>query len=142
MNDSLHIGSVDDVEVLERDECLRLLHDAGVGCIGLASAGAPELRPVNYLVDGGSLIIRTGEGQILEAARDRAAAAFLVHGADALEHTGWSVNVIGKLSHLPTNEETLALPLRPWASGVKDQFVELSVDRISGRRIPPGRGNR
>jgi hypothetical protein len=132
----------DGIEVLDVDSCLRLLRDSSVGCLGMPSVGAPELRPVNFIVDGPSLIIRTGEGQILEAGRKGLSASFLVYGIDPLEHTGWSVSINGKLSQLDTNERTLSLHLRPWASGQKDRFVKLFLSQISGRAIPAGRGNR
>ena len=50
--------------------------------------------------------------------------------------------VTGTLLELPTDEWHLALRLRPWASGEKDSFVGLSIDRVSGLRIPSGRGKR
>ena len=132
----------DGIEVLDADECLRLLREGGVGCLGLPSVGAPELRPVNFVVDGRSIVIRTGEGQILDAGRRGLPASFQIHEIDPLEHTGWSVDVSGKLSQLETNEHSLSLHLRPWASGRKDRFVKLFLSHVSGRRIPPGRGNR
>ena len=130
------------IEILDIHECFRLLHEGSVGCLGLPSIGAPELRTVNYTIDGRSLVIRTGEGQILEAGHHGLPASFQIFGIDGLEHTGWSVCVTGKLSPLATDQHNLALPLRPWASGRKDRFVGLSMSQTSGRRIPPGRGNR
>ncbi len=132
----------DGIEILDRHECLRLLHEGSVGCLGLPAVGAPELRTVNYVVDERLLIIRTGEGQILEASRKGLPASFQISGVDGLEHTGWSVLVSGKLLRLTSDHHNLALPLRPWASGRKDRFVGLSMSQTSGRRIPPGRGNR
>lgn len=132
----------DGIEILDRHECFRLLHEGSVGCLGLPSVEAPELRTVNYVVDGRSLIIRTGEGQILEAGRHGLHASFQIFGIDGLEHTGWSVLVTGKLSRLTSENHDLAFPLRSWAPGCKDRFVGLSMSHTSGRRIPPGRGNR
>lgn len=131
-----------DLENLAGDECRRLLRGGGVGCIGLASAEAPVLRPVNFALHGDAIVVRTGEGRILTAAARGEAAAFVVDAADPLEHTGWSVIAEGKLSVLATDEVTLGLPLRAWADGTKDRFVSLSLDQLSGRRIPAGRGNR
>ncbi len=140
--DDLYVGPASEVEVLEREECLRLLREAPVGCLALASESAPELLPVNFVVWDGSIVIRTGEGKILDAGRRGQTVSFQIHGTDRLEHTGFSVNVVGKLTRLATDRKTLSLPLRPWASGVKDCFVTLSLTQVTGRRIPPGRGNR
>ncbi len=131
-----------DIDDLPATECRRLLEGGGVGCIGLQGDGAPVLRPVNFTLHEDAVVVRTGKGRILEAAKRGEPAAFIAEAAEALEHTGWSVIVEGKLHVLPTNEVTLGLPLRAWASGVKDQFVALSLQELSGRRIPPGRGNR
>lgn len=108
----------------------------------MRGSGAPEMRPVNFVLRGDDVIIRTGDGAILAAARLGEPAGFEIDEIDRLEHTGWSVVVTGTLFELPTDDETLALPLRAWASGRKDHFVGLAMDRISGLRIPAGRGNR
>lgn len=108
----------------------------------MSGADAPELRPVNFALRDDEIIIRTGDGTILAAARAGEAAGFEIDEIDRLEHTGWSVVVTGKLSERPSDAAHRALPLRPWASGRKDCFVALSLGRVTGLRIPPGRGNR
>lgn len=130
------------VRKLTTEECLRRLREGGVGRLAMRTEGAPEIRPVNFVLDDGRLIVRTGEGSVMRAAKAAEAAGFEVDGVDRLEHTGWSVVVTGKLRALATNAELLALPLRPWADGTRDRFVTLSLDRVSGITIPPGRGNR
>jgi nitroimidazol reductase NimA-like FMN-containing flavoprotein (pyridoxamine 5'-phosphate oxidase superfamily) len=136
------------IEVFAEAECRRRLSEGGVGRIAMRAMrgsdddGAPEMRPVNFLLHGDDVIIRTGDGAILEAARRGGSAGFEIDDIDRLEHTGWSVVVTGKLFELPTDDEHLALPLRPWAAGRKDRFVGLAIERITGLRIPPGRGNR
>jgi len=114
----------------------------GVGCLGMPGPGAPILRPVNFALDGEALIVRTGEGTILDAARRGDPASFELDGIDRLEHTGWSILVTGVLAERPTDEAHLRLALRPWASGQRDRFVSLSLDEVVGRRIPSGQGNR
>ena len=130
------------IETFEAAECRRRLRVAGVGRIAMRGDGAPEVRPVNFTLRDGHVIIRTGDGAILAAAQRGETAGFEIDDIDRLEHTGWSVVATGKLFELPTDDEHLALPLRPWASGRKDHFVGLTLDRLSGLRIPPGRGNR
>jgi hypothetical protein len=130
------------IEELSRADCKRLLGEGGVGRLAMSTKGVPEIRPVNFALSGGVLIVRTGAGSILNAAQRGDAGAFEIDGFDRLEHTGWSVVVTGKLCEITHREVMLGLPLRPWASGTKDRFVALSLDRISGIRIPPGRGNR
>lgn len=140
--DDLPISPGPGIEIFEASECRRRLRAGGVGRIAMRGENAPELRPVNFTLRDGKVVIRTGDGLILAAARRGEAASFEIDEIDRLEHTGWSVIAAGKLFELPTDDEHLALPLRPWASGNKDHFVGLTLDRISGLRIPPGRGNR
>jgi len=131
-----------EVETLEPDECRQLLSEGSVGRLAMRGAEAPAIRPVNFILRLDRVVVRTGDGEILEAARRGEAASFEIDAIEPLEHTGWSVVVVGKLAELPTDAAHLALPLRPWASGQKDRFVGLSLDRVSGMRIPAGRGNR
>ncbi len=130
------------IEILERADCQRRLRQGGVGRLAMRGDDAPELRPVNFALRDGQLIIRTGDGSILAAAGAGEAASFEIDEIDRVEHTGWSVVVSGKLSEVPTDASSLGLPLRAWASGRKDRFVAMSLDRVTGLRIPPGRGNR
>jgi nitroimidazol reductase NimA-like FMN-containing flavoprotein (pyridoxamine 5'-phosphate oxidase superfamily) len=130
------------LETLEEKECRRLLGQGGVGRLAMRGETAPELRPVNFVLLDDVIIVRTGDGMILEAARRDEPASFEIDEIDRLEHTGWSVLVMGQLSELPSDEAHLALPIRPWASGLKDRFVGLTLERVSGLRIPSGRGNR
>jgi nitroimidazol reductase NimA-like FMN-containing flavoprotein (pyridoxamine 5'-phosphate oxidase superfamily) len=131
-----------DLEQLDPAECRRLLGRGGVGRLALRGSEAPEIRPVNFALVGDRLIVRTGDGSILAAARAGEAAGFEIDEIDRLEHTGFSVVARGRLSVLPSDASLLALPVRPWASGLKDRFVGLSLEHVSGLRIPPGRGNR
>lgn len=130
------------LETFGPDECRRHLLAGGVGRIAMRGAEAPEVRPVNFILQDDRLIVRTGDGSILAAAQRGESATFEIDGIDPLEHTGWSVIVVGKLAALPTDDAHLALPLRPWASGHKERFVGLSLERVTGLGIPPGRGNR
>lgn len=132
----------DGLEVLSADECRRLLSQTAVGRLAMVGDRVPELRPVNYVLEGDAVVVRTGEGRILQAARRGEAAALEIDDVDPLEHTGWSVIVTGTLRERTADEGTRALPLRAWGSGAKDRFVSVAIETVSGRRIPSGKGNR
>jgi len=131
-----------EIQILTRPECLLRLEHGGVGRIALPCSGAPILRPVNFALHEGHVLIRTGEGTILSASDRGDPVSFEIDGIDALEHTGWSVIVIGKLRSYHEDREGPAPPLRAWASGVKERLVVVHIDELTGMCIPPGRGNR
>jgi nitroimidazol reductase NimA-like FMN-containing flavoprotein (pyridoxamine 5'-phosphate oxidase superfamily) len=131
-----------EIQTLSRAECLHQLEVGGVGRIALRAEGAPILRPVNFALHEGHVLIRTGEGTILAAADRGDPASFEIDDIDFVEHTGWSVVLDGKLHVYLEERDGPAPPLRAWASGVKDRFVVLRIDGLSGLRIPAGRGNR
>ena len=133
----------DGMELLSTHECERRLRAGGVGILALSGVAAPILRPVNFALHENWVLIRTGEGQILDAARSSGAASFAMSEVDRLEHTGWSVVVTGKLAERSGIPNVGDVPLRPWARADKQHFVGLSIDEISGRRIAerPNRGS-
>jgi hypothetical protein len=56
------------LEVLGRDESLRLLSSAVLGRIAITSGALPTVLPVNFRWDGRRILFRTGEGTRLSAA--------------------------------------------------------------------------
>lgn len=126
------------LEVLSRDECLRLLREHAVGRVAVVAGGRPLIFPVNYTVDGASVVFRTDAGTKLDGVSNGFHVAFEVDGIDTLYHTGWSVMLSGRGREIVEPNELAAvseLPLRPWAGGEKSHFVRIRPDTITGRRI-------
>jgi nitroimidazol reductase NimA-like FMN-containing flavoprotein (pyridoxamine 5'-phosphate oxidase superfamily) len=125
------------LEVLLEDDCLDLLRSMSVGRIGLSMGALPVVLPVNYVVDSGRIIIRTGFGTKLSAAIRIAVVCFEVDRIDPDLETGWSVLVTGTARELQGAEATHAatLPLRPWSPQVGDHLVAIGIELISGRSI-------
>jgi uncharacterized protein len=129
------------LEVLERDECLRLLGTATLGRIGVTSGALPTVLPINFRFDGSRILFRTGVGTKLDAATQNAVVAFEVDQIDPFAHTGWSVVVQG-VAHELTDpdelEEVQRPPLARWAPGEDHRVVAIAPEIVSGRRIVPG----
>lgn len=127
------------VEELDREECLRLLRDeAYVGRLAFILDGRPMVLPVNYLADGESVVFSTGAGTKLSAVRG-APVAFEIDHSRPLYHSGWSVVVRGVAREVTDPHELERLrrgPLRSWARGTREHWVRISVDEVTGRRIP------
>ena len=127
---------VDGLEIMPIPECEQQLQHGGIGMLAMCGVGAPALRPVNFAFVEGAIVLRTGEGQILEAATGNEPASFMITEIDRFEHAGWSVVVTGKLAPVSAASAAAEARVRPWIRADKQHFVKLEVDTISGRRIP------
>jgi nitroimidazol reductase NimA-like FMN-containing flavoprotein (pyridoxamine 5'-phosphate oxidase superfamily) len=130
------------LEMLDREQCLRLLDGATLGRIAVTSAALPTVLPVNFRLAGERIVFRTGAGTKLAAATRNAVVAFEVDDFDPVQHTGWSVVVTGVARPVENPDDlaelrTLGIPR--WAAGPDHHMVEVSIELVSGRRIPPGR---
>jgi nitroimidazol reductase NimA-like FMN-containing flavoprotein (pyridoxamine 5'-phosphate oxidase superfamily) len=128
------------LEVLDRHECLRLLAGVPIGRVGITSGALPVVLPVNFVLDGERIVIRTVRGSKHDAAIHNTVVAFEADDFDPIEHTGWSVVVTGTSCELTDPDDVAraaTLPLRRWAEddGGRDRFVSISCDVVSGRRV-------
>jgi nitroimidazol reductase NimA-like FMN-containing flavoprotein (pyridoxamine 5'-phosphate oxidase superfamily) len=130
--------SADHLIAMSDDECRARLGRNGVGRLAVTVNALPAIFPVNYATLDGDVVFRTGPGTKLDAALAEAVVAFEIDDIDHLEHTGWSVMVVG-VAHTITDplerERAAALPLTAWAGGDRDRFVRLSTTVISGREL-------
>lgn len=127
------------LQVLSPDESLALLESVPVGRIAFTDRALPAIQPVNFVVDDGSVVFRTGAGSKLAAATREAIVAFQADSFNGEDQAGWSVMAVGRASRVTDDAEVArlsALPLRPWAPEPRDHFVRIEIATISGRRIP------
>jgi nitroimidazol reductase NimA-like FMN-containing flavoprotein (pyridoxamine 5'-phosphate oxidase superfamily) len=122
-------------EEIPVDACMRLLREGAVGLLALAGSEAPDVRPVNFALHRHHIVMRTGRGRIFEGARKEEAASFVITESDSLEHSGWSIVVTGRLSICDPSDPAIRSGVRPWARADKREWVLLSTDRVTGRRI-------
>jgi nitroimidazol reductase NimA-like FMN-containing flavoprotein (pyridoxamine 5'-phosphate oxidase superfamily) len=126
------------LEVLERDECLRLLGGSTLGRIGVTSGALPVILPVNFMVSDEHIFIRTGKGTKLDTATRNSVVVFEVDDIDPLDRAGWSVLVTGIARNAGPSAASCALPHPPprWApTPDEERVISISIDLISGRRI-------
>jgi uncharacterized protein len=126
------------LEILDRAECLRLLAGEALGRIAVSIGALPVILPVNFLLDGERILIRTGDGTKLDAATRDAVVAFEVDHIDPFGHNGWSVCVTGRAGELRDERDLMRaqrLPLPHWAANDVHHFVAVSLDLVSGRRL-------
>ncbi|MEV4310164.1 pyridoxamine 5'-phosphate oxidase family protein [Nonomuraea sp. NPDC049624] len=126
------------LQVLSREECLRLLSSTPIGRIVFTDRALPAVQPVNFCLDGERVVIRTSIGSKLAAATRHAVVAFEADEFDPAMRTGWSVTAVGHARAVTDPAETArlaALPLSPWAPGSRDHYVVVDAEQLSGRRI-------
>jgi nitroimidazol reductase NimA-like FMN-containing flavoprotein (pyridoxamine 5'-phosphate oxidase superfamily) len=128
------------LEVLDHAECLRLLASASLGRIGLSSGALPVVLPVNFTVIDDQIVVRTRRGTRLSTATRNAIVAFEVDELDPETGAGWSVMVQG-LAREVSDVIDLASPrhaaLARWIDPHDARDVAISIDVVSGRRVPP-----
>jgi uncharacterized protein len=124
--------------VLNTNECLDLLRREVVGRLAVAIANQPDIFPINYVVDHGTVVFRTAEGTKLAAAVLGRGVAFEIDGLDVAAGAAWSVVVKGHAIELVRQDElfeALDLPLFSWSAAPKHRFVRIEPTEITGRRF-------
>jgi nitroimidazol reductase NimA-like FMN-containing flavoprotein (pyridoxamine 5'-phosphate oxidase superfamily) len=132
-----------EMHVIPTDECYRLLGTHEFGRIGVVADHYPLILPVNYRLDGTTVVIRTHAGTILQAA-EHANVTFEVDEVDRVSRSGWSVLVRASAEEVGAEhrDELIARTqqsgVEPWAPGDKGHWIRLITHEITGRRIVPG----
>ena len=124
--------------ILDTHTCLGLLRTSEVGRLAVAIKNQPDIFPINYVVDRGTVVFRTAEGTKLAAALLGRGVAFEVDGYDPDAGEAWSVVIKGtavEIENMYEMFDALDLPLFPWHAGSKHRFVRIEPLEITGRRF-------
>lgn len=119
---------------LSDEHCWQLLSFTKLGRLATAALGVVNIRPVNYIVDGRSILFRTAPGSKLLELTVSSQVAFEID--DFGTENAWSVVATGKAHMVTDGEEIMRirqLPLFPWVGTDKDIFVRIVVDEVNGR---------
>lgn len=128
-----------EVEDLSVSACWALLRAGSIGRLAVWVEDHPEIFPLNYAVDHGSLVFRSAEGTKLSGALSDVPVALEIDGYDEPTAEAWSVVVKGRAERIQQVQEltdTLDLPLFPWQAGRKGIFVRVVPSLVTGRRFP------
>lgn len=120
------------------EECWDLLRAEEVGRVAVSVGTTPDIFPVNYLVHGDEIIIRTEAGTKLAASTLMQSVAFEIDGVDHDRRVGWSVVVHGRGREATGLEEVLELDdlgIRTWADTPKSRWLVIHAEQVTGRRI-------
>jgi len=120
---------------LTEDECWELLETEEFARLAYRLVDEVHLVPINYAVDGRSLLFRTSSGNKLLAAALHSDVALEIDWHDDL--AAWSVVARGRMRRLQEDEahRLESLPLRTWVPTPTYDVVELSPAVVTGRRF-------
>jgi len=114
-----------------------LLVSGSVGRVGFRDDDGPVVLPVNYVVDGETVLFATASyGRMARYLRDEPV-AFEVDAAEPQTHSGWSVLVRGNASFVDYEDlpEDAAGRPAPWPRGARTLFVRVTPTSVTGRRL-------
>src|SRR5437763_13063809 len=125
------------LEVLTDEESRALLAEGRVGRVAVTADALPVIAPVNYVVDGSSIVFRTKRDGMLARACDDAVIAFEIDEVAADGSGGWSVNVVGIASLVSDSEHVRAflLGIVLAAGDERDNYVQLLLGLLMCGRL-------
>jgi nitroimidazol reductase NimA-like FMN-containing flavoprotein (pyridoxamine 5'-phosphate oxidase superfamily) len=125
---------------LGRNRCLELLASVPVGRVVFTTRALPAIRPVNHLVDGDTIVIRTSLGTSLASAVTTDGSVVVAYEADVIDTasgTGWAVVVTGtaRLVLDPDLAARYERDLHPWIDGAANCVIGIDCDLVSGYEL-------
>lgn len=111
---------VPEPEILDPDDCWRLLGETTVGRLAVIVDGHPDVFPVNFTIDNRTLVFRTGSGTKQQAIEADAVVALEADAVSAEFGLAWSVVVKGRAEETtPTGPaiDEIRRGLFPWPGG-------------------------
>lgn len=123
---------------LDVDACLTLLGGLQMGRVAFNDPHGPLVFPVNYVVDGGTILFRTTMGAKLAAADAHEVVAFQVDQVDRQRDVAWSVLVRGRLVEVTRPEELDRvgdLVPEAFAGGERQHFLRVMPASVTGRAM-------
>ncbi|MBY0286107.1 pyridoxamine 5'-phosphate oxidase family protein [Mycolicibacterium tusciae] len=127
-----------ELDVLNRRQCLDLLQDVRVGRLIFTEDALPAVQPVNFRIWRDDVVIRVAGGAKLAAASDNLVVAFEADELDPDLRSGWSVTVVGHAQPITAVDDLVEIAgtfVQPWVQGRRDHFIRIRTEKITGRRF-------
>lgn len=124
---------------LPTEECRELLAAKSVGRVGFNGPDGPQILPVNHVIYQDDIYFRTAAESAIARAMPDSRVAFEVDDIDELMQRGWSVLATGDADLV--HDPDLLVELwgdqgpKPWAVGIRTQFIRIRANRLTGRRV-------
>jgi nitroimidazol reductase NimA-like FMN-containing flavoprotein (pyridoxamine 5'-phosphate oxidase superfamily) len=124
---------------LDESACWDLLPQARVGRLAWTDPdGRIMVVPVNFGLDGHTVVVRTGDTALLDAARACRRCAFQAEDLEPGLRSGWTVLVDGQLTAAEDDAtaERLGRLVDPWLREPRPHVLVLTATQITGRAVP------
>lgn len=126
------------LEVLDEDECRRMLARAVIGRLAYTEDALPAIQPIHFTMHRGRVLIPTSAGSKVAAASRGAVVAFEVDEFDVETRTGWNVTVVGPAQVVSAPAEVAVLDrlgVAAWAPADAPCYIAIETTLVRGRRI-------
>lgn len=136
------VGDSSGLEVLDRDECVRLLATATLGRVGITVGALPVVVPIDFQLIDDQVVFRVGVGTKLDAAIHNSVIAFEADEAAPPGGGAWSVSITGMAREVIDPDDVARMRLENvarWNRRGADRYIAVPTDVVSGCRIPPAR---
>src|SRR4051794_35745439 len=125
---------------LTSTHAVELIAPDGVGRLAFCTPEGPHIYPLNYVVDGASIVFRTTPyGEVAKLDWTSGPVAFEVDYLDTANRRGWSVIATGQAERIEDPQEvdriaTIHDPA-PWAAGMRRVYFRIPWTHLSGRVV-------
>lgn len=124
---------------LSEHECRAHLVDRQVGRAAVVAPDGPHIIPVNYAVVDEAIVFRTSPFSLLATYGRDAVIAFEIDHFDEVSRQGWSVLARGRTDAVLDSRQIDHIRRiwepTPWAGGIRNLFLRLTIRELSGRRV-------
>ena len=128
-------------------QALGLLGEVSFGRIVFTQQALPAVRPVNHVLEGGRIVIRTHrDSDLFAQARDHGergvVVAYQADAIDPLTHLGWSVVATGYCRPVTDPEALIRYQrlIRPWSDQLMDCAVQIRPHLVTGIQLAEAGG--
>jgi hypothetical protein len=131
------LDSTNEFGPISPPRCQELLQSHSIGRIAWQAADGPQILPVTYAWHDGTIIFRTSPYGVLSELIRPTDVAMEIDELDQESRQGWSVLVQGRAQGVAEPDQLVRMwtvgGVVPWASGVRNVFIQVIPHQISGR---------
>lgn len=129
--------STDQFKPMSQSRCQELLESQSIGRVAWQAADGPHILPVTYAYHDGTIIFRTSPYGVLSELVRPTDVALEIDELDQESRQAWSVVVQGRAQGVAEPDQLVRMwavgGVVPWASGVRNVFIQIIPRRITGR---------